>query len=406
MLLRVLRKSLIKRKTRVAIAIISVIMGAAMASAMLTVSWQVEEKVAQELTKYGPNMVVVPKTEELTVEVGGIPLGKIGETKYISETNAKKIKDLDQSDFSGKVLGNPNKNAFLYTVINITKGEQSNEIILAGTWFEDLQRINTWWELSGSYPKDNSSIVIGSTASEKLNIGIGDDVLLEYTETVISETGEDTYYNSKMFSVVGVVSTGGEDDSRIFGDLDAVQNLTDKENKVNIMHISAVCNACPVDDIAVIIEANIPDIEVTTVKQVEKATMQILEDINTMMFLITVIALLASALGVMTTMTTSVVERTKEIGMMKAIGAEDRKIATLFLSEALIIGVIGGILGYIFGSILAQYIGESVFQSPIHIDLMVLPIIIGIAVGVTIGSSALPVRRAMKIEPAEVIRTV
>ena len=406
MLLRILRKSLIKRKTRVAIAIISVIMGAAMASALLTVSWQVEEKVAQELTKYGPNMVVVPKTEELTVEVGGIPLSKIGETKYISETDALKIKNLKQDDFSGKVLGNPNKNAFLYTVVNITINDDSNEIILVGTWFEDLKKINTWWEISGSYPQDNSSIVIGTKASEKLNIGMDDNVLIEYTEKIITGTDEYEIYNSKEFRVVGVVSTGGEDDSRIFADLDAVQNLTNKENKVNIMHISAVCNACPVDDIAAIIEENIPDIEVTTVKQVEKATMQILEDINSMMFLITIVALLASALGVMTTMTTSVVERRKEIGMMKAIGAEDRKIAILFLSEAVIIGIIGGIIGYFVGSILAQYIGDSVFHSPIHPELMVLPIVIGIALGVTIISSAIPVRRAMKIEPAEVIRTV
>jgi putative ABC transport system permease protein len=381
-------------------------MGAAMASALLTVSWQVEEKVAQELTKYGPNMVVVPKTEELTVEVGGIPLSKIGETKYISETDAVKIKNLKQDDFSGKVLGNPNKNAFLYTVVNITINENSNEIILAGTWFDDLMKINTWWEISGSYPRDNTSIVIGSKASEKLNIGIDDNVLIEYRERIITETDEYEIYNSKEFTVVGVISSGGEDDSRIFADLDAVQNLTNKENKVNIMHISAVCNACPVDDIAAIIENNIPDIEVTTVKQVEKATMQILEDINSMMFLITIVALLASALGVMTTMTTSVVERKKEIGMMKAIGAEDRKVAILFLSEAIIIGIIGGILGYFVGSILAQYIGDSVFHSPIRPDLMVLPLIIGIAVGVTIISSAIPVRRAMKIEPAEVIRTV
>lgn len=406
MLFRILRKSLSKRKTRVAIAIISVIMGAAMASALLTVSWQVREKVAQELTKFGPNMVVVPETEELTVEVGGIPLSKIGETKYISESNAKMIRDLDKDDFGDKVLGNPNKNAFLYSLVNISNGNVHNEIILGGTWFEELQKINRWWDIKGSYPKDNSSIVIGETAAKKLNIAVEDIVLIEYTENIITENGEYIYYNSKEFKVVGIVSTGGEDDKRIFADLDAVQNLTNKENKVNIMHISAVCNSCPVEDIADIIEERIPDIQVTTVKQVEKATMEILEEINTMMFLITVVALLASALGVMTTMTTSVVERTKEIGMMKAIGAEDSKVATLFLTEAVIIGLVGGIIGYIIGSMLAQYIGESVFQSPINPVLLVLPIIIGIAVGITILSSILPVRRAIKIEPAEVIRTV
>ena len=59
----------------------------------------------------------------------------------------------------------------------------------------------------------------------------------------------------------------------------------------------------------------------------------------------------------MTTMITSVIERQKEIGLMKSVGAENKKIISLFLSEATIIGVIGGILGYIIGIILAQFIG-------------------------------------------------
>jgi len=407
MLLRILRKSLVKRKSRVAIAIISVIMGAAMASAMLTVTWQVEDKVAEELTKFGPNLIVVPKTEELNIDISGIQLSTIGETKYITESNAIKIRELDEEDFGDKLRGNPDKNAFLFALVNITKGTTSNNIVLAGTWFDELQKINKWWDIiDGSYPQDNSSIIIGVTASEKLGINVGDNVLIEYRETIISETGEIVYLNSQQFTIVGVVSTGGEDDSRIFGDLDVVQNLTNKENKINLMHISAVCNACPLGEIAVIIEDNIQDIDVVTVKQVEEAKMDILNDISQMMFLITVIALLASALGVMTTMTTSVVERTKEIGMMKAIGAEDKKIAMLFLTEAVIIGIIGGLIGYFIGSIIAQYIGESVFQSAISPVFLVLPIIMGIAVGITVLSSLFPVRRAIKIEPAEVIRTV
>jgi putative ABC transport system permease protein len=125
-----------------------------------------------------------------------------------------------------------------------------------------------------------------------------------------------------------------------------------------------------------------------------------------MMILITIVTLMATALGVMTTMTTSVVERTKEIGMMKAIGAEGSKVATLFLTEALIIGVLGGIAGYVVGIVIAQYIGQSVFQSAITPNLLVFPLIIGISVGITILSSIIPVRRAIKIEPAEVLRAI
>ena len=93
--------------------------------------------------------------------------------------------------------------------------------------------------------------------------------------------------------------------------------------------------------------------------------MNILGKIEDMMFLVTIVALLASALGVMTTMTTSVIERKKEIGLMKSVGAENKKIIALFLGEATIIGIIGGILGYIIGFLLSQVIGMSVFNTSI-----------------------------------------
>jgi len=132
--------------------------------------------------------------------------------------------------------------------------------------------------------------------------------------------------------------------------------------------------------------------------------MNILGKIEDMMFLVTIVALLASALGVMTTMTTSVIERRKEIGLMKSIGAENKSIISLFLSEAALIGVIGGFLGYVVGIILSQFIGMSVFGTSISPRLEVIPIALGISVGVSLLASILPVRKAVGVEPAIVLR--
>ena len=106
----------------------------------------------------------------------------------------------------------------------------------------------------------------------------------------------------------------------------------------------------------------------------------------------------------MTTMTTSVIERKKEIGLMKSVGAENRKIVSLFLSEAALIGIIGGFLGYIIGIILSQFIGISVFSTSISPRLEVIPIAIGISIGVSLLASILPVRKAVAVEPAVVLR--
>jgi len=101
---------------------------------------------------------------------------------------------------------------------------------------------------------------------------------------------------------------------------------------------------------------------------------------------------------------TTVMERRKEIGLMKAIGAENTKIASIFLVESTITGAAGGLLGYLLGNILAQYIARSVFSTPIPPALIVLPVTLGISLFITVLASALPVRRAIQIEPAIVLK--
>jgi putative ABC transport system permease protein len=404
MLLRVLGKSLIKRKGRIAIAIISVIMGAAMASALLTVSWQVEEKIAEELTKFGPNLVLFPKSDDIKISIGDVDLGTVTKQEFIKESDISIVEDMK---YSKNVRGIRGVAPYLFVLADVN---DDSTVVIAGTWFDQVKRVNTWWEVDGKWIDDRNDTVnsmIGITVAEKLNLIKGEKYTIDYTITQRDDEENITIIKkSHTFNVLGIVKAGSEDDDRIFVNLDVLQEITNRTDDISVIQVTAICNKCSTDVIAEEIEEKLPNIDAKSVGQVEKAQMDLLNKINRMMLLITIIALLASALGVMTTMTTSVVERTKEIGMMKAIGAEDRKIAALFLSEAIIIGILGGLIGYIIGIVIAQNIGESVFQSPITPILIVLPLILLLSIGVTILSSILPVRRALRIEPAEVIRTV
>ena len=179
-----------------------------------------------------------------------------------------------------------------------------------------------------------------------------------------------TIYN---LSVKGIINSDGHEDNQIFVNLQVAQSISNRPGKVHTVQVSALCNECPVDTFAYDIQGAIPYVEARTVKQLVSAEMNILEKIEDMMFLVTIVALIASALGVMTTMTTSVIERKKEIGLMKSIGAQNSKIITLFLSEAAIIGILGGFIGFIIGIILSQFIGLSVFNTTISSRLEVFP---------------------------------
>ena len=413
---RILRKSLSKRKSRIAIAIISVIMGAAIATALLSVSMDVSEKVGYEFRKYGANLMVVPQSDTIEVGFPGVDFGSVTEQRYINESDLWKIKTIY---WRNNVLGFA---PFLYQVVTIGEGENEQNVVLAGTYFNKdvgikepypgdiltnfntgIEQISPWWEIDGEWiedQNDTTSAMVGINVAEKLNLKIGDIFSVRYNENIEDLTNE-TIYN---LTVASIIHTDGNEDNQIMVNLQVAQDISNRENKIHMIQVSALCNACPVDVFAAEIEEKIPYAEARTVKQLVSAEMSILGKIEDMMFLITIVALLASALGVMTTMTTSVIERQKEIGLMKSVGAEDKRIVALFLSEAAIIGSIGGILGYIIGNILAQIIGMSVFSTSITPRLEVLPIALGLSIGISLLASALPVRRAMKVEPAIVLR--
>ena len=91
MFLRILRKSILKRKSRIAIAVISVIIGTSVATALLTVSLDVSEKVGIEFRKYGANLLVVPKSDTIEVGFRGVEFGSVTEQRYINESDIWKI---------------------------------------------------------------------------------------------------------------------------------------------------------------------------------------------------------------------------------------------------------------------------------------------------------------------------
>jgi putative ABC transport system permease protein len=416
MFLRILRKSLSQRKSRIAIAVISVIMGAAIATALLSVSFDVSEKVGYEFRKYGANIMVVPHSDTIEVGFPGVDFGSVTEQKYINESDLWKIKTIY---WRNNVLGFA---PFLYQVVSVGEDIDEQNVVLVGTYFNKdveiiepyssndlsifntgIQKISPWWKITGNWiedQNDTTSCIVGINVAEKLNLEISDSFTIRYTKNYEDPTNE-TVYN---LTVEGIVETDGNEDNQIFVNLQVAQNLTERVGKLHLIQVSALCNACPVDTFAEEIEEKIPYGEARSVKQLVSAEMSILGKIENMMFLVTIVALLASALGVMTTMTTSVIERQKEIGLMKSIGAEDKRIVYLFLSEAAIIGSIGGIFGYIIGTVLAQFIGISVFNTMITPRFEIIPVAMGISMGISLLASALPVRRAMKVKPAIVLR--
>ena len=150
--------------------------------------------------------------------------------------------------------------------------------------------------------------------------------------------------------------------------------------------------------------------QIRTSEQYLQSFSNVLDIVQAVLVGIAAISLLVGGIGIMNTMYTSVVERTKEIGIMKAIGARNEDILYIFLFEAGLLGLVGGLIGVIIGFGLskgAEYIatislGTNLLQASVDIWLVLGALLFSFVVG--IASGVLPAYQASKLKPVDALR--
>ncbi len=384
MFARMLFKSLKNRRTRIAIAVLAVLLGASLVSALTSVSLDARGKAGKELRSYGANILLLPRSTSLEVGTGGLDFGSVSEQNFIPEAS---LPSLQSDEMASNLAGYA---SYLYGVAKVA----GQKVVLAGTRFGDVHRVSPWWQITGNWPEDNqtSYALVGSEAARKLGLQVGSTFEASYDGRL------------QKLTVAGVVDTGATEDSQIFVSLPAAQELLNKTGLVSLVQVSTLTDRQPVAATASQIEKQVPEVRAKVIGQIAEAEAGVLSKIELLMAIVAILVLFASALTVVSTMTTTVLERTKEIGLLKALGAGKRRIALLFLSEAATIGVFGGLLGYLVGILIAQFIGQQVFGSAISFQPVVLPLSLIVALGVTILASVIPVKRAVDIDPVITLR--
>lgn len=240
---------------------------------------------------------------------------------------------------------------------------------------------------------DDNSVVLGKSISDALGIKVGDKISIGTNEQ-----------NNKEFTVVGIFETGMEVmDSNGYISLDAAQNLTDKEGQVSNIQVKTE-DPEKADQIANTIPEKIGGVKVITQKAMLEKMTEMLSTIQIFISSLGLIALLAGSFGVINTMLMSVYERTREIGILKAIGSRNSTIMKMFLTEAVLIGLISSILGCVLGVAIA-------YAFPLTDDMMVpmvTPTIIAIAMmlglAVSIAAGIYPAWRASKMNIVEALK--
>lgn len=230
--------------------------------------------------------------------------------------------------------------------------------------------------------------------------------------------GDDIAVKSQRLRVVGIVSGIGEQmaDNVIYSSLARLRSLTGLRTGI----IETAVKTEPGADIDLVsrqIEFElskqnaVEEFAVLTPEKIGNIIGDVLLLIEMVLLMIAVISLIVGAVGIMNTMYTSVLERTKQIGIMRAIGATEDHILSLFLMESGLIGFFGGLLGIVFGLFMAYIVGAIFARfgfagmfSFVQIDYFGLLAVLALTFIVGIISGVLPARRASKLNPSEALR--
>ncbi|MEW5896651.1 MAG: ABC transporter permease [Nanoarchaeota archaeon] len=226
--------------------------------------------------------------------------------------------------------------------------------------------------------------------------------------------------NEKLFRVVGILEEGGMGGITAYIPLFSARSiLTDKEsNRYDTINIK-VANVEELDTVSASIIEKLriarhvtdrnQDFSVTTSKDTQQRVQETLSMVTLFLSGIAAVSLIVGAVGVANTMFTSVLEKTKEIGILKAIGARNSDVMAIFLLNSGLVGLVGGILGAILGWLIS-FILPSVFPAGPggSVNVVVSPTILAVSllVAVAIGmlSGVIPARRAAKLKPVDALR--
>jgi len=415
---RLVYESFRRQQRRTLLAGAAITLGVTVATAMIAVATDIGDKINRELRTIGANLVVTPQEDSLDLEIGGVNLKPPTDGAFLSEADLPKIKG---------IFWHNNITAFapmLPVTVSASGDGKAQEVTLMGTYFakkltygteEFVTGVRTTyplWKVFGAWPDDGSSnILLGERLAARLGKKVGDSLSV----------------SGRQLAVSGVLSSGGAEDDEIVAPLALAQQILGKPDAVRRVYVSALtkpddafgrrdpkslsgaiydrwyCTPYP-QAIALQLTEAMSHSNAQQIRQVAQNEGAVLTRIEGLIFLITLAALLASALAVSAAMATAIFERRAEVGLMKALGAGKLAVASIFFAEAALMALIGGAIGFEIGTVLARQIGHSIFNSQISIPPVLLPVILAIAVIVTFAGSATAIRRAVSLDPVFALR--
>jgi putative ABC transport system permease protein len=354
-----LLRSLKHKPGRIAAAVLGLTVSAAIATAMLTLSLDITEKLHHEFRSFGANVVVTTADK----------------TEFPEDALAKV-----QSAAGSDAVATP----FAYAVMKTDRG---TDVVVAGTDFGAVKKLDSWWQV-GAWPTAANDSLLGDKAAQFIE---------DKSNVKLSYDGR-----SMLLHGAGQLKTGGEEESRIYVSLGTLESFA--HVMPSVIEVRVGGDAAAVEASAERMRASLPGMTVTPVRQLVDSESRIVNRMRTLLLASVVLIALTVGVAVLATMSASVLERRRDFALMHALGSRRNQILALFVSEAMVIAVVGVVGGYLLGSFAAWGIGELNFHTATMPRVGVLPVVLVMNLLIAFVAAMLPARALRALQPAALLR--
>ena len=404
------------KRSQAALALGSLVVGAAITSMLLNLYGDVRRKMTEDFRAYGANVVIAP-----------VSTGADGDAQDDKMVGEEALQPLAQ--FARQAPGT-SFTPILYGVVRVSPDPadprlpEFTNVVAAGADFGALRRLNPGWReegeaISSDLPPGNCAA--GSHLAARLHLRRGDPIEVRHMSSVAAvserrkpggrrpplQAGEADAEGASPFAafrIAAVLTTGASEDDQIFLPLAALQSFSGMPGKVTLVELSIPGDTQEVETAVHRLTGLLPGLEVRPIRQIVYSEGKVLGTIRWLLLSLTVLILVIIALCVMATMTAIVLERRKDIGVMKALGAANGLLMRLFMTEGVGLGLLAGALGYALGALLARGLAVRLFGVALDLKMWTLPVVCGLTVALAVIAAQVPVRIVRAIQPTVVLK--
>lgn len=371
MYFKMIMSSLLRRRSRMLVALLAIAIGATVLSGLLTIYYDIPRQMGTVFRSYGANMIFLPSE-------GGAKITK------------EQIETIKNEIDAEKLIGFA---PYIY------KSAKVNEqpYMIASTDLVNAKNNSPYWLVRGQWPSEVKEVLIGHEISKAIGLSLGDNF-------IVNTPKPDGNVTVNEYKVSGIVTTGGVEEEFIFMSLADIKKIIGYNDSFDVIECSIDGNQDYLTAIAASVSKKVAGITPRLVKRVTESQDTVLSKLQALVWIVTIIVLFLTMICVTTTMMAVVVERRKEIGLKKALGASNKSVVKDFLGEAVMLGLIGGVLGVGLGYLFADNVSISVFAREVSFPIRLAPFTVIASIIITIISCLFPVRATVDVDPALVLR--